>query len=433
MSAEKKAIFWFRRDLRLYDNTALHHAVLSGFKVQCLFIFDDNITAKLPEDDKRVAFIYQALEKIHITLTALGSSLLIKSGSPVNIWQEMLQEGGIAAIYCNEDYEPYAPDRDKTIATMAAEKGVRFNAYQDHLVCKKGDILKADGSPYTVFTPYFKKWRETVNIDNLPDYPQITGENLAKSNFSFPKRQALGFKGIANFVTSFSETALLTNYADTRNTPSIAGTSKMGAALRFGTASIRQLTKLAHQHSEVWLKELVWREFFSQIMQHFPNTTKEPFKAKYRQFEWPLNEEAITRWTEGKTGYPIVDAGMRELNETGWMHNRVRMIVASFFCKHLLQDYRIGEAYFAEKLIDYELASNNGNWQWAAGCGCDAAPYFRVFNPIIQQTKFDPNFHYIKQWVPEFGTFDYPKPMVDHKQARERALNFYKQQLETVI
>jgi len=433
MSTEGKAIFWLRRDLRLHDNAGLFHAMQSGLKVQCLFLFDYNISKNLPSTDKRFAFIYQALEKIHEQLKSMGSSLLVKNGFPINVWKEMLQKGDVKSIFCNEDYEPNAIKRDTQVANLAKDYGVSFNAYQDHVICKKGDVLKADGTPYTVFTPYFNKWLTKVIIDELPNYPNVTSDKLVKSNYEFPERQVLGFNGYSNFPTDFSDFELLKNYAIKRDVPGVEGTSKIGAALRFGTISIRQATKLAHKYSDVWLKELVWREFFSQIMQHFPNTVKEPFKIKYRQLQWPLNEDALQRWIDGKTGYPIVDAGMRELRTTGWMHNRVRMIVASFLCKHLLQDYRLGEAYFAEKLIDFELSSNNGNWQWAAGCGCDAAPYFRVFNPTTQQQKFDPKFEYIKQWVPEFGTFDYPEPMVDHKQAREKAINFYKNQLETHV
>lgn len=433
MSAEGKAIFWLRRDLRLHDNAALYHAVRSGNKVQCLFIFDYSLSKGLPAADKRMAFIYQALENIQKQLKSMGSSLLVKNGYPIDVWKDLLKQGEISSIFCNEDYEPNAIKRDNEVARIAESHGVSFHSYKDHVVCKKGDILKSDGTAYTVFTPYYNKWLQQVNIDELPNYGTITSTQLVKSNYEMPGRQALGFNGFVIFPTHFSDTELLKNYETTRDTPGIEGTSKIGAALRFGTMSIREATKLANKHSDIWLKELVWREFFSQIMQHFPNVVNEPFKANYRRLQWELNEEALERWMHGKTGYPIVDAGMRELNATGWMHNRVRMIVASFLCKHLLQDYRLGETYFAEKLMDYELASNNGNWQWAAGCGCDAAPYFRVFNPTTQQQKFDPKFAYIKQWVPEFGTFEYPQPMVDHKQARERAIVFYKEQLAVTV
>lgn len=436
MSANKPIqFFWFRRDLRNFDNHALHLALKSGQPVKCIFIFDEHILNELPAHDKRVSYIYHHLEQLHLWLKDFGSGLFIYKGKPISIWKSLIEKHQVKGIWCNEDYEPYAIQRDKAIADLANENGIKFTAVKDQVVAKAGEVLKANQEPYTVFTPYYNQWQKVIKIQDIPDY-QVTPTQVSfvQEEADFPSLKQIGFEQISlpEMTPLVPLPKQLVNYKDNRDTPAKNGTSRLSVALRFGTISIRELSKYAHQQSETFLKELVWREFFSQILQHFPNVIKTPFKENYKHFNWKLNEKLIEAWVQGRTGYPIVDAGMRELNETGWMHNRVRMIVASFFTKHLLQDYRIGEAYFAEKLLDFELASNNGNWQWAAGCGCDAAPYFRVFNPYTQQEKFDPKFEYIKQWVPEFNTFDYPKPIVEHKPARERALQFYKEQLAEI-
>lgn len=423
--------FWFRRDLRLSDNHGLYKALQSGLKIQCVFIFDTTILERLPKNDKRVSYIYQALQSVNQQLEAYNSSLLIGYGKPLDVWNTWCKTHNIAHVFCNEDYEPEAIKRDEAIHQLLKANGISLNKNKDHLICKKGEVVKSDGSPYQVFTPYFKQWLKKVTISELPNYTcKLSSELFANSNYAFPSITSLGFDFVKNEWPSEQPTEqLLNTYEKTRDFPWIDGTTKLSVALRFGTISIRLLTKTASENSEVWLKELVWREFFSQIMQWFPEAMTQPFKENYKHIIWPLNETYIERWKEGLTGFLMVDAGMRQLNQTGWMHNRVRMVVASFFTKQMLQDYRIGEAYFAEKLMDFELSSNNGNWQWAASTGCDATPYFRIFNPESQQHKFDKNFEYIKKWIPEYGTEEYPKPMLDAKLKAQEVKDFFKQQL----
>ncbi|HPE55031.1 MAG TPA: deoxyribodipyrimidine photo-lyase [Bacteroidales bacterium] len=425
-------VFWFRRDLRLNDNTALYHALNSGKPVLPIFIFDPEILKELPEKDARVTFIYALLNQINQKLEKQGSQLLIKQGKPLSVFKDLIQEFEIAAVYTNRDYEPYAIQRDQEVKNFLESKHISFHEFKDQVIFEKAEVVKQDGSPYTVYTPYSKIWLQKFKEKKIESYPSEDHlDKLLKAEFG-PRLNLkdLGFKQSEITVPGFDISKnLIENYSKTRDVPSMEGTSRLGPHLRFGTVSIRELARKAANYEETFLKELIWREFFMQILYHFPHVVDQSFKPAYDKIEWLNDETQFKKWCEGKTGYPMVDAGMRQLNQTGYMHNRVRMVVASFLCKHLLIDWRWGEAYFAEKLLDFELSSNNGNWQWAAGTGCDAAPYFRVFNPASQQEKFDPDWKYIKKWVPEFGTHQYPEPIVDHKFARERAIKTYKQAL----
>ena len=428
----KLNLFWFRRDLRLIDNHGLYEALQSELPVLPIFIFDTNILDKLEnKEDKRVDFIFQALEKLNEYLEKQGKSIQFFYGKPLEIYENLTQKYEIGNVFCNEDYEPYAIKRDQEIKDFLASKNINFYQFKDQVIFQKDEITKADGKPYTVYTPYSKQWLLKFNDQNLEFFASekkldnllnIEKQNITLEHIGFKKTNYL-------FEPPKINLEILEKYHETRNSPT-KETSQMSVHLRFGTISTRKLVKLASElNDNTYLKELIWREFFMQILWHFPKVIHHSFKEKYDNIAWENNEELFQKWCEGKTGYPIVDAGMRELNETGLMHNRVRMVCASFLTKHLLTDWRIGEAYFAEKLMDYDLSANNGNWQWSAGSGCDAAPYFRVFNPEEQQKKFDPKFIYIKKWVKEFGTSTYPKPIIEHKFARERALKRYKEGL----
>ncbi len=423
------SIFWFRRDLRLQDNVALNKALSNGKIVLCVFVFDENILNELPEDDARVNFIYDRLYLIHSELKKFGSSLLIYKGTPVDIWGKLIQKFNVKSVFTNKDYEPYARKRDATIKTLLNENEIAFNSFKDQVIHEEHDVLKADGTPYTVFTPYKRKWLEI--------YKSVALENLSKAysflriKIDFPTREALGFKSSSVKVKDYNLSGL-NEYQQKRDFPDADMTSYLSPHLRFGTVSVRQIIAQLGKEDDVFLSELIWREFFMQILYHFPQVVTNNFKPKYDSVKWLNDKTDFKKWCEGKTGYPMVDAGMRQLNKTGYMHNRVRMITAGFLCKHLLIDWKWGEAYFAKKLLDYELSANNGNWQWAAGTGCDAAPYFRIFNPIEQLRKFDKNLAYVKKWIPEYGTSEYPEPMVEHKFARKRALETYKVGLEGV-
>ncbi len=423
-------IFWFRRDLRLHDNCGFFHALKNGGNVLPIFIFDTEILAQLEnKKDARVEFIHAQLSKLKDEFEKQGSSLKIIYGSTEMAFKRLIDKYKISAVYTNRDYEPYAKERDAKISQLLSENGVAFHTFKDHVIFEKDEVMKPDGKPYTVFTPYSVRWKAAYANLSAGDYPsEKLLNNLVKiPPFHKPSLEELTFEqsGIEVPPARLNE-GLLKNYHDTRNTPSVAGTSNISVHLRFGTVSVREMVALAKNNNEQFLNELIWREFFQMILWHFPRLVNNAFKKDYDGIEWTNNEQHFQAWCEGKTGYPMVDAGMRELNATGLMHNRVRMVVASFLTKHLLIDWRWGEAYFAEKLLDFELASNNGNWQWAAGCGCDAAPYFRVFNPTEQQKKFDPDFVYIKKWVPEFGTSKYSQPIVEHVFARNRVLQAYK-------
>ena len=429
-------IFWFRRDLRLNDNVGLYEALKGDHTVLPIFIFDSDILEKLPEDDARVTFIHDTLQNIQSTLKEEhNSSIAMFHGKPIDIFKHLVDSYDIGAVYTNHDYEPYAKARDEKVASFLNENHIEFKTFKDQVVFEKNEIVKKDGNPYMVYTPYMKLWKSTFRILDFKDFPSemilknliptTNLPNLSLSDIGFIKSQ----QEIKPYLVTSS---LIQNYEATRNFPSQDSTSKLGPHLRFGTVSIRKMVKKAiAEKNEIFWQELIWREFFTQILWHFPYTKNDSFKAKYDRIEWRNNETEFKAWCEGKTGYPLVDAGMRQLNETGFMHNRVRMLVGSFLCKHLLIDWRWGEAYFGEKLHDYDMASNVGNWQWVAGCGVDAAPYFRIFNPTTQIQKFDKDLNYIKQWVPDFQELTYPMPIVDHKFARERCLETYKTALNS--
>lgn len=427
------SVFWFRRDLRLQDNAGLYHALKSGNDVLPIFIFDKNILDKLEDnDDARVSFIHQSLEEINSQLHELGSTLNVFYGTPTEIFTKLFSEYSIKAIYANHDYEPYAKERDAGIRDLLAKQNILFRTYKDQSIFEKGEVLKYDGKPYTVFTPYKNKWVKKLDAFYLKSYPNDAyfAAFRKQSAQQIISLDQIGFSKSSIPMPGKEYEHILENYGEQRNFPAIKGTSRISVHLRFGTVSIRELAKTAiEQKADVWLNELIWRDFYFMIIHHFPHSVKNSFKPAYDKITWRNNELEFKKWCEGKTGYPIVDAGMRELNATGFMHNRVRMIVASFLTKHLLIDWRWGEAYFAKKLLDFELSSNVGGWQWAASSGCDAAPYFRIFNPEEQIKKFDKQLVYIKKWVPEFQEFEYPKPIVEHKFARERCLKVFKEAL----
>ena len=438
-------IFWFRRDLRLEDNAGLYHALKAGLPVLPIFIFDKNILDKLEDKkDARVTFIHREVCRLSDELKNLGSTLLVKYGSPKKIWQELTDEFEIQNVFTNHDYEPYALERDNEMADLFKSKKIDFQTFKDHVIFEKKEVVKNDGDPYTVFTPYSKKWKEKLyermveSNDGsdvsfyLKPYPteDYFSHFFKTEKTGIPSLKTMGFEtSDVEFPDKAVTQGLIKNYGKTRNYPAIAGTSRLGVHFRFGTISIRGKARKAMGLSEVFLNELIWRDFYAMILSNFPHVATEPFRPQYKHIEWRNNEKEFKAWCEGITGYPLVDAGMRELNTTGYMHNRVRMVVASFLTKHLLINWQWGEAYFAEKLLDFDLASNNGGWQWAAGCGTDAAPYFRIFNPTSQLEKFDKDLKYVKEWVPEYGTKKYPEPIVEHKMARERCLKVYKEAL----
>jgi deoxyribodipyrimidine photo-lyase len=424
------SICWFRRDLRLNDNAALYHALKSGYPVLPVFIFDRNILDQLEnKSDRRVEFIYNTIADLKDRLQQSGATLEVHYGHPATIFHHLLAAYDIAAVYTNTDYEPYATDRDREIGKLLAAKMIPFYSYKDQVIFEKDEVLKEDGSPYTVFTPYSRKWKSKLNEFYLSAYPTIKycRQFLQREAAPMPDLRAMGFApSEGSFPPPAIHNDLLKKYDKQRDYPAIPGTSRLGLHLRFGTISVRELAHKAAGLSETYLNELIWRDFYQMILWHFPKVGRgQAFKAVYDRIKWRNNEKEFANWCAGQTGYPLVDAGMRELNATGFMHNRIRMVTASFLAKHLLIDWRWGEAYFAEKLLDFDLAANNGGWQWAAGSGCDAAPYFRVFNPTLQAKKFDPDGNYIRRWVPDWEELTYPAPIVDHVLARKRALEVY--------
>jgi deoxyribodipyrimidine photo-lyase len=427
-------IFWFRRDLRMDDNTALYHALNSGLPVLPVFIFDTNITDELQSDDPRINFIYEILASINNNLGISGSSSYILKGDPAAIWKKLISSFDINSVYINKEYEPYAIQRDNAIEILLGEKQIKLLRFKDQVVYEEREILKSDNNPYTIFTPYKTRWLQKL-AGNMPQKSiTVSGKNpgFYEHNFIFPSLEELGFRKSSIKVRAF-DLSVIKDYHKNRDFPSIDKTSYLGPHLRFGTISLRKVLMLAINENAVFLSELIWREFFMQILFSFPDVVTRNFKSKYDDIQWRNDEKEFERWCNGETGYPMVDAGMRQLNRTGYMHNRVRMITAGFLCKHLLIDWRWGETYFAERLLDYELASNNGNWQWAAGTGCDAAPYFRIFNPYSQQNRFDPNKEYIDKWVEDFDKPSYPKPMIEHEFARQRAISVYKSGLRSSL
>ena len=430
---DKISIFWFRRDLRLHDNVALFNALKSGEKVLPIFIFDTSILDKLPKNDARVSFIIKELRSMNEHLKSFDASIDILHGKPIEVFESLIKKYQIASVFTNQDYEPYAIRRDQEILELLKSENINFNSFKDQVIFEKNEITKKDGNPYVVYTPYSKKWIEAYEQINHIHYSSedLLSQLYTQSKAKELKLEELGFEEtntpIKNYIFN---SRIINEYEETRNFPALDNTSKLGPHLRFGTVSVRQMVSRAEeQENKTFLKELIWREFFMQILWHFPHTHKDSFKPKYDRIVWRNNEDDFKKWCNGTTGYPMVDAGMRQLNNTGFMHNRVRMLVGSFLCKHLLIDWRWGEAYFAEKLHDYEMSSNVGNWQWVAGTGVDASPYFRIFNPTSQIKKFDKDFSYIRKWVPDFQELTYPSPMVDHKFARERCLRTYKEAL----
>ncbi|HOH06177.1 MAG TPA: deoxyribodipyrimidine photo-lyase [bacterium] len=428
MAHPSVTVFWFRRDLRLEDNAGLFHALQDGAPVLPLFIFDREILDDLEErQDRRVAFIHQALQNLDARLAEHSSGLLVRQGRPLEVWRQLVAEFPIAAVHTNRDYEPSALARDREVAALLAEHGIPFHSHKDQVIFDGDEVVKEDGRPYTVYTPYMRKWLARLTPEDLAAHPseKLLGRMAQGVEGGVPPLAEIGFTPMAVESAPMVDEAIIRNYDRTRDLPAVAGTTRLGVHLRFGTVSIRRLAALGRALNQTWLQELIWREFFMSILAHFPHVVDQPFKAQYAAVPWREDRGDFARWCAGETGYPMVDAGMRELNATGFMHNRVRMITASFLCKHLLLPWRWGERYFAKKLLDYDLAANNGNWQWAAGCGCDAAPYFRVFNPALQAAKFDPQEAYVKRWVPEVESPAYPEPMVPHAAARIRALETY--------
>ncbi|WGF92481.1 cryptochrome/photolyase family protein [Aequorivita marisscotiae] len=429
--ADKVNIFWFRRDLRLDDNVGFYKALHGKFPVLPIFIFDTEILNELPKGDARVSFIFTTLQNMRDKLQTHGSSLAMYHGNPMAIFKKIISAYNVQNVITNHDYEPYATKRDTSIKQFLKENEIGFYSYKDQVIFEKDEVVKADGTPYIVYTPYMKTWKEKFKKDydekiyytnefltNLYQHSRLPNLSLGDINFKKSKIE----------IPEYNVTpTTIQEYEKLRNYPAEDATSHLGPHLRFGTVSIRKMMKKAtSEKNEIFWQELIWREFFMQILWHFPETVENAFKKKYDRIEWRNNETEFKKWKDGKTGYPLVDAGMRQLNTTGYMHNRVRMLVASFLCKHLLIDWRWGEAYFAEKLLDYEMASNVGNWQWAAGSGVDAALYFRIFNPTTQIEKFDKDHKYIKKYVPEFKEGSYLDEIVAHKEARERCLQVYK-------
>lgn len=423
-------IFWFRRDLRLRDNAGLYHALKDGGPVLPIFIFDTNILDDLEDkNDARVQFIYDTIVEMNHELEKYGSALHVYHGTPEKAFTDLTAKYDIQKVFTNNDFESYAIDRDTNIISLLGEKGITFYSYKDQVIFEKNEVMKDDGAPYVVYTPYSRKWKSLLKDFFIKEYPT----KKYFSNFyqtppkAIPSLKSMGFGKSDTFIPpkNISDT-VFRKYSELRDFPAEEATSRLGIHLRFGTVSIRELVAHTKKLSEVYLNELIWREFYQMILYHFPHISKgQSFKQEYDHIVWRNNEKEFRLWCEGKTGYPLVDAGMRQLNETGFMHNRVRMVTASFLIKHLLIDWRWGEAYFARKLLDYDFANNNGGWQWTAGCGCDAAPYFRIFNPSMQTDKFDSGLRYIRKWVPELETFDYPAPVVEHTFARKRCLEVY--------
>ena len=426
---ENFSVFWFRRDLRLDDNLGLNAALSSGLKVIPIFIFDTEIINKLEKNDLRIKMIHAALVKLNDAMLGNRCNVGMYLGNPKAVFESLLKKYKIKSVYTNRDYEPYALERDKSIKSFLEKKNVTYKSFKDQVIFEKDEVVKDDGNPYKVYTPYSRKWIETLNARGFETCKSETKLNsLASLELPYLTLKEIGFDEKEFDIPIFNiNSKTIEKYEETRNFPYLNSTSRIGAHLRFGFVSIRKLVEKAHKKSnKTYLKELIWREFFMQILWHFPYTQEKSFKPKYDRIKWLNNDEEFKKWCEGNTGYPLVDAGMRELNQTGFMHNRVRMLVGSFLCKHLLIDWRWGEKYFAKKLLDYEMSSNVGNWQWVAGCGVDASPYFRIFNPKEQIKKFDKDFKYIKKWVPEFQSSLYPKEIIDHKFARNRCLETFK-------
>jgi len=428
------SIFWFRRDLRIQDNRGFFEALQIGIPVQPIFIFDTNILNDLEDKaDRRVEFIHQTLIQLHAELNQVGAGLDVRIGEPVKIFSDLVSDYAVKHVFANHDYEPYALQRDAEVMTFLEKQGVSFHTFKDQVLLEKQEVVKDDGKPYTVFTPYSRRWKATLQKEHLQSYPseKLLAACATFQRADFPSLTSIGFSAAGiSFPSAAWQPDTIKKYKERRDLPAVKGTTQLGLHLRFGTISIRALARQAGSLNETFLNELIWRDFYHMILWHFPHVVGNSFKPAYDTIQWRNNQHEFQAWCDGQTGYPIVDAGMRELNTTGYMHNRVRMIVASFLTKHLLIDWRWGEAYFAKKLLDFDLAANNGGWQWAAGSGCDAAPYFRVFNPYLQTQKFDPSLEYVRRWVPEFEELTYARPIVAHEYARKRCLEVYAKALK---
>lgn len=432
---DKLNVFWFRRDLRYFDNHGFYKALMDELPVMPVFIFDANILDDLTDlYDKRVNFIYHKLSELNQKFLEHQSSILVKFGKPTEVFGELMKQYNIDNVFANHDYEPYARKRDERVENLLRKHGVSLHTFKDQVIFEKSEVEKDTGKPYSIYTAYNAAWKNLVDKKDLKSYPSEEYLfNLTKNIHEFPIMEDIGFKpSFIEYPSPYPSREIIKNYHKTRDYPSLNGTTQIGIHLRYGCVSIRQMMQLGQEYNQTWMDELIWREFFMMILYHNPYVVKLEYKPKYRLMPWRHDEDDFERWAHGVTGFPLVDAGMRELNETGYMHNRVRMVTASFLTKHLLIDWRWGEAYFAEKLLDYELASNNGNWQWAAGTGCDAAPYFRIFNPTTQIQRFDPDMNYVHHWIKDINELSYPAPMIDHKQARDRALATYKDVLNSV-
>jgi deoxyribodipyrimidine photo-lyase len=427
-------LFWFRRDLRLADNRGFFEALQLGIPVQPIFIFDTNILNDLEDKaDRRVEFIHQTLIQLHAELNQVGAGLDVRIGEPVKIFSDLVSDYAVKHVFANHDYEPYALQRDAGVMTFLEKQGVSFHTFKDQVLLEKQEVVKDDGKPYTVFTPYSRRWKAALQKEHLQSYPseKLLAACATFQRADFPSLTSIGFSAAGtSFPSAAWQPDTIKKYKERRDLPAVKGTTQLGLHLRFGTISIRALARQAGSLNETFLNELIWRDFYHMILWHFPHVVGNSFKPAYDTIQWRNNQHEFQAWCDGQTGYPIVDAGMRELNTTGYMHNRVRMIVASFLTKHLLIDWRWGEAYFAKKLLDFDLAANNGGWQWAAGSGCDAAPYFRVFNPYLQTQKFDPSLEYVRRWVPEFEELTYARPIVAHEYARKRCLEVYAKALK---
>ncbi len=421
-------LFWHRRDLRIEDNCGLFNALEAHPNVQPFFIFDTDIINEFNhKPDRRLSFIYDTIAALKSEYQKHGADLWVLHGKPLDIINQLTKQHPVNALYCNTDYEPYATQRDQQIANFCKLNGIAFHAYKDQVIYEKSEIVKANGQPYTVFTPYKNQWLHVFSQQSLKIYqlnPLL--QNLSKAIASpMPPKNEFGFIYTPHNVQKPNiEAATLQQYGLTRNALHLNGTSRVSVHLRFGTISIRSLVQKALKYPD-YLNELIWREFYMQWLWHYPQVVTQSFKPQYDKIAWNQRDNDFEKWCQGQTGYLIVDAAMNQLLQTGFMHNRARMIVASFLTKHLLTDWRKGEAFFARHLTDYELSSNVGGWQWAAGSGCDAAPYFRIFNPTLQAQKFDPHGAYIQQW----NTNIQAPPIIDHHFARQRCLSAYKKAL----
>lgn len=460
-----QALVWFRRDLRLDDQAALYHALRQARRVFCVFVLDTVILDALPRADRRVQFILQALQGLDAQLRAQGGALIVRHAPAAEEIPRLAAELGVQAVFANHDDEPQALARDATVAQALAAQGRAWHSFKDHVIFERSELLTGAGKPYAVFTPYKNAWLKKVDEFYLRAYPVARyAEALASHALAqgVPSLADIGFQdaGLAEHLAADKAEALfedflhrIDRYDQARDFPALKGPSYLSVHLRFGTLSIRRLAREAWQRmaagergAEVWLSELIWRDFYHQVMHHWPHAMGGAFRPEYDKIVWeqgPEAERLFGAWCRGETGYPLVDAAMHQLNSTGYMHNRLRMVTASFLIKDLGVDWRWGERYFAEQLLDFDLAANNGGWQWAASSGCDAQPYFRIFNPVSQSEKFDPEGRFIRRYLPQLAALppklvhapwlagpleapdDYAPPLVRHDEARQRTLARY--------